>query len=135
MDLDALSDLIDWLEQWEKAQGKYFAWVKKEYTLRASELELQRQIARTALYRALERHLQEDNQGRVHADTAKAAKGKQKFKDRVDEILAGLVEYGEEVFEIKGRLNRTGIYVGNVKPSLRDLALSKLKKAFDAAQN
>ena len=135
MDLDTLLDLMDWLEQWESAQAEYFSWVKKEYADRKTDYEAHARDARGALYRAVNVHLHGDGRGRTHSSTPAAIRGKQQFTQRVDEVLSSLVEAGEDVFAIRGSINRAGVFIGNVKPALGNLALSKLKKAFDAAQD
>jgi hypothetical protein len=132
-DPDQIARLAAWMSAWRAAQESYFSWAKDEFSKRLATFIETRRKARVVLVRQAQAHIPFDSQGRVDLRSRTLGRAKDRFRAGSDEVFSAIVKEGENVFGIKGDRNRAGVYVGQMDPALRRLALKRVREALGEA--
>lgn len=132
VDAEKLRRLAAYTIAWRTAHESFFAWIEEEYARRLERFERDRATARAALNRAALSILP-FKRGRLGAGGRGHERAKWKFRRQTDRILEAVVADGISLFGARGAWNRAGIYIGQVDPALRRLALKRIREALREA--
>ena len=131
-DPEKLRRLFVWVQAWRAAHESYFGWISAEWQRRLAQLVEDRRKARVLLDRATKR-MPFDKRGRVAVGSRGHAQAKQTMRRDTDKVLEAVITRGLEILGARGQWNRFGVFVGGLDPSLRRLALRRIRDALAQA--